>query len=287
MDTLNRLNDAISFLEDNLLEEPDYEKIAQIAGCSDYHFKRTFPFFVGFPVIEYIRRRRLSLAAEELLQHPVKIIDLAMKYGYSSPDSFTRAFTKFHGVTPTDLRHQTGSANWFPPVSFHFTIQGGINMNYKIKDVPAFYITGISKRVSIQFEGENPEIAAMWEDLTEEKINQLIAVNDMQPTGIIQASANFSEGRMEEAGELDQYIGTATTAVPPEDFSALEVPESQWAVFETAGPFPQTLQETWGRIFSDWFPTSSYELAEGPEILAFKSKDLTSPKVETAIWIPV
>jgi AraC family transcriptional regulator len=104
---------------------------------------------------------------------------------------------------------------------------------------------------------------------------------------MIQASTNFSNGRMEEKGELDQYIGVATTEEFPENFSKLEVPALTWAIFESTGPFPSTLQETWGRIFSEWFPSSNYQVTEGPEILSIKTKDLTSPSVKSEIWIPV
>lgn len=104
---------------------------------------------------------------------------------------------------------------------------------------------------------------------------------------MIQASTNFSEGRMEEKGELDQYIGVATTQENPGRFSKLEVPALIWAIFESTGPFPHTLQETWRRIYSEWFPSSNYQVTEGPEILSIKSKDLSSPSVKCEIWIPV
>ena len=287
MDPLTRLNEAIQHLETHLLEEPDYQKLASIAGCSEYHLKRMFPFLVGETISGYIRMRRLSRAAEEVREGDAKIIDLAQKYGYHSSDAFTRAFSQFHGVTPSGGRADESSFNWYPPVSLHMTIRGGMHMNYRMTQLPAFQISGVSKRVSIQFEGENPEIAAMWQSLTGEKIEQLLALSDLEPKGLIQASANFSEGRMDEQGQLDQYIGTATTKDVPDAFDTLPVSGSQWAVFTSSGPFPETLQNTWGRIYSDWFPTAAYELAEGPEMLVMLTDDLTAPEVESEIWIPV
>ncbi len=109
----------------------------------------------------------------------------------------------------------------------------------------------------------------------------------MAPNGIISASTNFSEGRMEEKGELDHYIGVATTKDCPEQFAQLEVAASTWAIFEAVGPFPETLQNVWGRIYSEWFPSSNYELAEGPEILWNEQKDTSSPNFKSEIWIPV
>ncbi|WP_428910628.1 AraC family transcriptional regulator [Niallia sp. Krafla_26] len=287
MDLLKSMNEAMRYIEENLTEEIDYKKVARIAHCSEYHFKRMFSFLAGITLSEYIRRRRLSLAASELTNSDIKIIDMAVKYGYNSPDSFTRAFQNLHGVTPSEARNNGPSLKAYPQMTFQLTIKGGNEMDYRILQKEAFNIIGIMKRVPIIFEGENPEITAMWKSLTMEKIEQLIELSNVEPKGIIQASTNFSEERMEEKGELDQYIGVATTQAFPENFTKLEVPALTWAVFEITGPFPSSLQETWGRIYSEWFPSSNYQVTEGPEILSIKSKDLTSPTVKSEIWIPV
>ena len=137
------------------------------------------------------------------------------------------------------------------------------------------------------FDGVNPEIAAMWASLDVDLIQQLKSLSNVAPKGLISGSANFSEGRMEEKGELDHYIGAATTSECPKHLASLEVPASSWAVFEAVGPFPETLQQVWGRIYSEWFPSSSYEQLDGPEILWNESKDVTSPNFRSEIWIPV
>lgn len=287
MDSLKSMNDAMRYIEDNLTNEIDFKVVARIAHCSEYHFKRMFSFLAGITLSEYIRRRRLSLAALELINSHVKIIDVAMKYGYSSPDSFTRAFQILHGITPSEARNNGQQLKAYPLMTFQLSIRGGYEMNYRMEQKEAFNIVGIMKRVPIIFEGENPEITAMWKSLTIEKIDQLKKLSNVEPKGMIQASTNFSEGRMEEKGELDQYIGVATTQECPETFAKLEVPALTWAIFESTGPFPSTLQETWGRIYSEWFPSANYQVTEGPEILSIKTKDLTSPTVKCEIWIPV
>lgn len=137
------------------------------------------------------------------------------------------------------------------------------------------------------FKGVNPDIASMWESLDEAAINQLKELSNVAPVGLISASTNFSEGRTEENGELDHYIGAATTKHCPNHLSQLEVPASTWAVFEAAGSFPDALQEVWGRIYSEWFPSSHYEQIEGPEILWNEHKDVTSPSFKSEIWIPI
>lgn len=287
MDGLKNMNAAMKYIEENLTNQIDFKMVARFAHCSEYHFKRMFSFLAGISLSEYIRRRRLSLAAFELNNSNIKIIDIAIKYGYNSPDSFTRAFQNLHGVTPSEARNNGQQLKAYPLMSFQLSIRGGNEMNYRIEQKKAFNIIGIMKRVPIIFEGENPEITAMWKSLDMEKIEQLKKISNVEPKGMIQASTNFSEGRMEEKGELNQYIGVATTQECPENFSRLEVPALTWAIFESTGPFPSTLQETWGRIYSEWFLSSNYQVTEGPEILSIKSKDLTSPSVKSEIWIPV
>ncbi|WP_043931378.1 AraC family transcriptional regulator [Bacillus sp. EB01] len=287
MDSLKRLNEALAYIEANLSNEIDLKKIARIALCSEYHFQRVFSFLAGVPLAEYIRRRRLSLAASEITTGDDRIIDIANKYGYKSPDSFTRAFQALHGITPSEVRNGSGPLKAYPRMFFQLTVQGGSEMNYRIVKKDPFKIAGLTKRVPIIFEGVNPEIASMWASLTPELITELKSLSNTEPTGMISASVNFSEGRFEEKGELDHYIGVATTETVPGQLAQLDVPAMTWAVFEAVGPFPETLQTVWGKIYSEWLPSSNYELIEGPEILWNESKDTSSPRYRSEIWIPV
>lgn len=287
MDLLKNMNSAIRYIEENLTNDIDFKEVARRAYCSEYHFKRMFSFLAGISLSEYVRRRRLTLAAFELRDPGIKVIDIAVKFGYNSPDSFTRAFQHLHGITPTEARTNGHSLKAFPPMSFQLSIQGGSEMNYRIEEKEAFRIVGIKKRVPIIFNGVNPEISAMWQSLDMDKINELKNLSSVEPLGLISASANFSEERMEEKGELDHYIGAATTRECPDHLSSLEVAAGTWAVFEAVGPFPATLQNVWGRIYSEWFPSSNYQQVEGPEILWNESKDVASPTFRSEIWIPV
>ncbi|WP_427180554.1 AraC family transcriptional regulator [Paenibacillus sp. TC-CSREp1] len=287
MDSLANLNRALQYIEDHLEEDIDVREAARLAQCSDYHFSRMFSFLAGISLSEYIRRRRLTLAAFELQAGDLRIVDVAVKYGYTSADAFSRAFQALHGITPSSVRSHAPSLVAYPRMTFQLTIQGGNAMNYRIVEKEAFSIAGFMKRVPIQFEGVNPEIASMWKSLTSEDIDRLKQISNVEPQGLISASVNFSEGRMEEQGELDHYIGAATSKECPKDFSKLEVPALTWAVFEAVGPFPETLQQVWSRIYSEWFPSANYEVARGPEILWNEGKDVSSPEFRSEIWIPV
>ncbi|MBL4933270.1 AraC family transcriptional regulator [Clostridium paridis] len=287
MDSLGRMNEALNYIEENLDGDIDLKIVAKIAYCSEYHFQRMFSFLAGITLSEYIRRRRLTLAAFELSNSNFKVIDIAIKYGYNSPDSFTRAFQNLHGITPSEAKNNGKALKAYPRMTFQITIKGGNEMKYRIEEKEGFSIVGIMKRVPIVFNGANPEITSMWQSLTPEIIKELKELSNVEPMGIISASTNFSENRMEEKGGLDHYIGVATNKECSDKFKKLEVAPSTWAVFEAKGPFPETLQNIWGRIYSEWLPASNYEVVEGPEILWNESKDTTAPDYRSEIWIPV
>ncbi|HWR23967.1 MAG TPA: AraC family transcriptional regulator [Feifaniaceae bacterium] len=286
MDAFKRLNLAMRYIEGHLAEEIDIGKAAGIACCSEYHLKRMFSFLAGFPLTEYVRCRRLSLAAHALQTGEPKVIDLAVTYGYESPDAFSRAFRAFHGVTPTQARKRGSITKAFPPMTFQLTIKGGHDMQYRIVEKEAFRIAGVKKRITLVYEGINPQMDDIWARLTEQDFLELKALSDVEPRGILCVSANFTEGRAEGTA-LDQYIGVATTRDVPQRWDTLPVPAGTWAVFTATGAFPKALQDVWAQIYSEWFPTSGYQLGGGPELLWNESKDTSRPDYKSEIWIPV
>jgi AraC family transcriptional regulator len=294
VDSLAFMNRALAYIDTQLDGDIDFQEVERLALCSEYHFRRMFAALAGLSLSEYIRRRRLTLAAFDLAESAagpvsgptVRVLDAAVKYGYSSADAFSRAFQALHGVTPSEARRRGQPLKAYPPLTFQLTIQGGSEMNYRIEEKGPFTIAGLMRRVPLIYEGVNPHIAAMWESLDEETIATLKALSNVEPAGLISASTNFGEGRA-EGDELDHYIGVATTRDVPSHFARLAVPAATWAVFESVGPFPQTLQNIWARIYGEWFPSSAYQQAPGPEILWNAGKDTTSPTFRSEIWIPV
>jgi len=273
------------YIEANLDADIDFEKVAQLAGCSEYHFRRMFSSLSGISLSEYIRRRRLSQAALELRYSTIKVIDVAIKYGYDSPDAFSRAFQALHGVTPTEARLDGIALKAIPPMTFQLIIQGGNEMDYRIVQKEAFFIVGIKKQVSLLYNGVNPEIAEMWKNLSENDIHELKRLSNIEPHGLVSGSINFTENRG-EGTKLDHYIGVATNT-PSTKWDTLTVSASLWAVFTVRGKFPDEVQSTWGRIYSEWLMMSEYEIGQGPEMLWNANKDITSPNFHSEIWIPI
>lgn len=286
MDFLEKMNGAMEYIEEHLDGEVDYAELARRIGCSEYHLSRMFPFLTGESLSLYIRRRRMTRAALELRGGEEDLLGLAVKYGYSSVDAFSRAFREVHGVPPSRAVGPVPLRS-FPKMSFQFQVQGVVPMVYRLVTKEGFRIVGIQKTVSLVFSGPNPEIDAMWKGLSLPVIQRWKALSDTEPRGIISASTNFSEGRMTEQGTLDHYIGVVTTGAGSPDDACLEVEAGLWAVFEAVGPFPQTLQNVWGRIYSEWFPSSPYQVRRGPEILWNEGPDTTKPDFRSEIWIPV
>jgi AraC family transcriptional regulator len=285
MNLLAQFNEVMAYIERNLMCNIELNQISRIAGCSEYHFRRMFSFLSGMPLGEYIRRRRLSVAGILLQTEPVKVIELALQLGYESPEAFSKAFQAMHGVTPSQAKKENTGLKVLPPMTFQLTIRGGIEMNYRIIEKNEFYIVGFKKRITMQFEGINPQTDSLIHKLTPQVIAELKGLCDVEPKGILNVSANFQE-RTKEGSEIDQYIGVATSKVS-KGYDILHVAASTWAVFKVVGTFPDAIQDTWAKIYAEWFPTSGYEMIGGPELLWNENPDMSRPDYKSEIWIPV
>lgn len=283
---LRRMNEAMDYIDSHITEELDETKIEQITGTSIYHFRRLFSLLAGVTLGEYIRNRKLSNATFDLLHEGMSVTEVAFKYGYESVDGFSRAFKQWAGISPSEVNQEV-NLKAFPKLSFQLTIQGGTDMDYRIEDKDAFKIVGVSKRVPLQFEDENQEIIKLAQSITEEQRVKMRSYANVEPFQVVNASYNFDENRMEEKGSLDHMIGVMTTIESDfKGFDVVEVPALTWAKFSCRGEFPKVMQETWGKIFSEWLPSSNYELVEAPEI-SF-TKDLSDlDNVYSEIWVAV
>ena len=291
MNPLIQMNQAMEYIETHLCEGIDYERMARIAGCSQYHFRRMFSYLAGISLGEYIRYRKLSVAGE-LLRDGSKVIDCAVLLGYHSADAFRKAFEAMHGITPSEAKRADFPLKVFLPMTFQLTIRGGNKMEYRIVHKGPFWIVGFKKRITLQFEGINHQLDDLTAKLTPEIIAELKGLCDTEPLGMLNISDRLDEsGGCDvvpvEGAYLDQYVGVATTRPAPDGYDVLPVEESDWAVFTVVGSFPKTVQDAWARIYAEWFPASEYELTGGPELLWYESTDLTRPDCKNELWIPV
>ena len=280
MDTLYSMNAAIDYIEEHLDKEINYQQAARIACFSEHHFKRMFSFLASIPLSEYVRRRRLTLAALELRDNNTTVIDVALKYGYQSPDSFSRAFQELHHTLPSTVKHTGVSLKAYPRISFQISIKGDVEMKYRFAEKDAFQIVGY-KEVMYPDNGDfNP---TLWNTLTDEDYAKLemLSSEDTDLNGVLNITVNTCHGEEQSEEALEYYIAVVTEKSAPDNLAMLEISKQQWAVFDAEGEMPDALTSTWSRIYTDWFPTSGYELADAPEIV--KSVDDT----KTEIWIPV
>ena len=164
MEWVKRLNESMDYLEEHLTEEIDYEQLGRIACCSAYHFQRMFTYMAGIPLAEYIRRRRMSLAAVDLQGGKEKIIDIAQKYGYQSPTAFNRAFQAFHGAAPSAVRDEGVPVKSFSPIVFSIAVKGASEVNYRIETKDSFRIVGVSAPLYGEIEANFAIVPKMWQE---------------------------------------------------------------------------------------------------------------------------
>lgn len=279
MDWVDRLNEAVRYIEDNLTGEIEYEKLGQIACCSAYHFQRMFNYIAGVPLSEYIRRRKMSLAAVDIQGGEAKIIDVAAKYGYSSPTAFNRAFQSVHGVSPSAVRGEGVPIKLFPPITIKVTVKGVEEMNYRIETRKAFRIVGKSFPLSREIERNFAEVPQMWQGAVEDgTIEIIVSLMNGEPCGVLGVSV-CTDGE-----EWRYYIAVSSAAEIDDALEEYVVPGCTWAVFPGSGT-GKSIQELEGRIVTEWLPTSGYEFTNGPDIEVYFEPNPENTAYE--VWIPV
>ena len=275
MDWVRTINDAIEYMEENLTEDIELADISRSVNLSAFHFQRAFTLLTGMSPAEYLRKRRLSQAGAELETGNVKVIDIALKYGFNSPESFTKAFSRFHGVSPTQA--QKGEPIQFMSrYTVRITIEGGSIMEYKIEKWEEMDIL-VHAKVFHAETSEN-EIPKFWDEYyaNEEyrKIPGYLGVCAQEKT----EGDEFKYGIGCKASDSDGV---------PEGFEIIHIPEYDWAVFKCVGPSPKAIQDTWDRIYKEWLPVSDYELIPDVDIENYLPGDPSSKDYVSEICIPV
>lgn len=284
MDWTRSFQRSIDYIEENITEPLDIGGIARQMNISPFYYQKIFSIICGFSVGEYIRNRRLALAGSELARSDEKIIEIALKYGYDTPEGFTRAFVKFHGVSPSAAK-KGAPVRSYARLSVTITMKGGSVMDYKVVKKEAFKV--IEKKVTCSVsEDSNVELPKFWgrchSDGTVKKLLELTS-DKTDIFGICYAHTQEKNQTFDYsiAAKFDE------NAEIPSGFTANVIPARTWIVFECKGAMPDAIQQLWHRICTEFFPSSSYEPTYEMDIEAYKDGDMSSPDYRSEIWVPV
>lgn len=288
MDWITGLQSAIDYIDDNLTEELNYSEIARIAYSSSFHFQRVFGILCGYSLGEYIRNRRLSLAGCELASSDAKIIDIALKYGYDSPESFGRAFSRFHGITPSQAKTDGAKLKSFSKLSVKLILDGGSIMNYRIEKKDSFEVIVKKKYYSTDMEVSMKQIPKFWEscrnDGTINEVCRYITKGNVFGDAVV--GMCFEESEKED--EFMYAIGSAYNGGEvSEQLSVVNIPAHTWAIFESVGPMPGAIQNLLHKVYSEFFPTSEYQPSGGLNFEVYPDGDVKSPNYKCEVWISV
>jgi len=295
MDFLSRMNQAVEYIENHLADDIDLNDIGSIVCCSFYQFGRIFTYVVGVSLSEYVRHRRLSQAALELQNGGVKVIDVAVKYGYNSPDAFARAFQTMHGVTPKEACTLGVRLRLYPRITFHISVKGDVSMEYRIQEKGVMHCVGVIEnfgKVKINKNAEHwteekPDIWEFWDKFLDEGENIIIRDKyKLYRSPLWQVGVNMVING-------DTIVAIGAEAREGEEYPGLtrfEIPDHTWAVFMCKGTLEQKIHpvtQTMTRILAEWLPTSGYELIPGIELETYGPGDTQSEDYVCELWLPV
>lgn len=283
MEWLIRMKEALDYIESKMEEPFNVEDIAKVAYSSPFHFQRMFFMLTGVSVKDYIRKRRLTLAAQELAISKVKVLDVALKYGYDSPESFAKAFRKAHGITPSAARESGVQLKAFPRLSFHLSLKGDKEMDYRIEKREAFTVIGHVEELTTRDGMNLRRIPQLWiEANADGTSDRLLEIGVDKPLLGICADMNH------ENETFSYWIAVeASPEAAHQEYQSMTISASSWAVFTSVGPMPDAIQQVWARVFQEWFPATGYEHTGGPEFELYLPGRPDAEDYRCEIWVPV
>ncbi len=280
------LQETIDYMEKHLLEPISMDEIARKANVSPFHFQRLFSVLTDMSVGDYLRKRRLTLAAQELVSSNLKIIDIAFKYHYETPEAFTKAFRKQHGFTPSDVRKGFGKLNAYSRLTIQVNLKGADPMRYRVVERDEFQVIGTKRTFSLKNDQNTKEIPTMWSERSKDgTIAKLAQLNDGQIKGLLGVCIDNQVNTSLQ--EVEYWIAVDSTTDESSEFEKLILPASTWGVFEVHGPAPTSIPKVWRKIFSEWLPSNPYEHAETPELEVYLDEDVFKENAYAEIWIPL
>jgi AraC family transcriptional regulator len=284
IEILNRLVDQI---EERLGEDLDVDALAGTMGTTGYHARRMFSSLAGMPVSEYVRRRRMTVAAADVIGDE-DLLTIAVRYGYGSTEAFGRAFRAVHGASHGDVRRDGGPLQSQPLLRFRLIVEGSTPVDARIIERPTFRLIGHSARVPLIHEGVNPHIQRLIASLPAAEHERLKQLSGSEPSGLLQVSVDVDPDYA-EGSEFTYVHGVAVDVdvEVPEDLDVIDVDAGEWVVFRTSGPHPEALQEAYAASATEWFPSNPWRLRPGPSIVSVLDR---APDFSTAtceLWFPI
>lgn len=297
MDWITGIQNAINYIENHLTEELDYEEIAKEGFASSFHFQRVFNALCGYTVGEYVRNRRLSLAGTDFATTDEKVIDIAAKYGYENPESFSKAFQKFHGITPTQARGNGTMLRSFSRLSIKVSLEGGNTMNYRIEEKPSMILTGYKARFhgnpsdkqfqDHEFACKNRLYQYILEGMNRDHVNSYQVLTNFSPDGYDFYFAHLLPKWALK--DFDEDLGEMA-----KNFEHLHIPEGVYLVCETDRCiFPTTMvNDLRRRAVTEWLPSFGYELRDAPEVVAIHwywedGNEKINKSRYCELWLPI
>ncbi|MBQ6159744.1 MAG: AraC family transcriptional regulator [Oscillospiraceae bacterium] len=293
MEWLTGIRTAIDFMERHLEENVSVQDVADRVFLSPFFLQRGFTLMTGYGIGEYLRSRRLYQAALDLRETEDKVIDIAFRYCYETPESFTKAFSRFHGATPSQVR---GGAPFrvFLPLTINLTLQGGNQMDFKITPMFPFKLIGFQK--VFDMETAYAEIPKFWDEICEKYAYNVYAgnapANPYEQALMDNCIGEYGVCIDDLGGSRFRYLiaGKYTGGPVPEGMVVYAFPRGEWAVFHCVGPIPEALQSVNTRIFREWLPGNpDYELCGNATVEWYDcvNGEKTDPDYHSAIWVPV
>lgn len=287
MDWITGIQRALDYVEAHLTDEIDFDEVASQACSSPFHFQRMFGMLCGFTLGDYIRMRRLSSAASDIQASSERVIDIALRYGYDTPESFSRAFSRFHGISPTEARNG-GGVKSFSRLSVKLILTGGNTMDYRIEKLDSVRVICRRKQVNKpQGETATADISEFWSDCRADgTIERLCRLGDFTRIGGLLGIC-FSEGM--DALAFPYAIGVPYNGEPVEGegLEIVEIPQHTYAAFTCRGAMPEAFKETYRQICTEFFPQSGYDYGNAVEIEVYPSADTSNPNYSCEIWVAV
>jgi AraC family transcriptional regulator len=284
---IQMLNEIVAEVEHHLDAELDLASVAARHGSTEYHARRMFSSLAGMPLSEYVRRRRMTLAAAAVVAGE-PLLGIAVRHGHASVEAFGRAFRSVHGVSHGQVRQHGGPLRSQSQLRFRLTVEGKTPMDATIIDLPAQRLIGHAARVPLLHRGPNPAIAAHLAGIPAEEYARLKALSSARPSGLLQVSADVDPDGA-EGSELTYLHGVAVgldTAVP-EDLDTIDLPAGSWVRFRTEGEHPAALQEAYAASATEWFPSTAWRLREGPSIVSIVEHNADFTTATCELWFPI